>query len=669
MTTTHPLQCVLPSVPRETLLRAILAFVASVLTLGIGGPLRSQESAEQPTEPRILVGPDVLVSRDGAFPHIESTVAAHPRDPSNLVGAAMTFPRPVRGVACRVYSSRDGGSTWKTVELEEQVEKGLGDPQVAFTPRGTALFACLTQGVRLSGRPRAALLVYRSEDGGITWEGPADAGTESYDHPVIAVDHTVGPHAGNVYFGVLYGDEEATLGVFRSEDDGRHFVGPVEIARSAEDGLLIAGLGVLSDGTLTVSYTRTPRGSGYGGEPAEGDFEMVTSTDGGVTFSEPRKIATRITRPRDPTDESLAARLNITPPMWTVGGSETSGSETTPRDRLYLVWSDWRTDVGTGVWRVMATASSDRGETWSEPRPVDPEAPGDAHQFLPVPAVSPEGVLGVAYFDSRGFPDVDGYHQRFTASLDGGESFLPSRRISSEPSRPAEAEVHDRVVLLPIADRDGGVFHLAVLNAEGRWPMGGDYMGLTVDARGAFHPFWTDSRRGTFQVWTALVRVERGSEERAREEVQNDESTEDADPGTLREPRPVTERVELISGPVEWDAERREFRFPIRLQNVSDEPIHPPLTVEVVAVGWRQDLEDFPEERRKWALEGIASILNADNGETGAGAVFDYTGALGDLEALEPGAVTGARTWHIRGRKWAQAPIRVEVRGVVPSSP
>lgn len=650
-------------------LRAILALVVPLLLLGGAGPASSQPSQEPGA--RILVGPDVLVSRDGAFPHIEPTVAAHPRDPSVLVGAAMTFPRPVRGVACRVYSSLDGGSTWKTVEPAEQAAKGLGDPQVAFTPRGTALFACLTQGERTSGRPRAALLVYRSEDGGSTWEGPADAGAGSYDHPVIAVDHTVGPHAGNVYFGVLYSGSggEAVLGVFRSEDDGRHFTGPVEIARSAEDGLLIAGLGVLSDGTLTVSFTRTPRGSGDGGEPGESVFEMVTSTDGGVTFSKPRKIATRITRPRDPTDGSLVARLNITPPMWTVDGSLPAESGTPPRDRLYLVWSDWRTEVGTGVWRVRVTASTDRGESWSEPRPVDPDAPEGAHQFLPVPAVSPDGVLGVSYFDSRGFPDLGAYHQRFTASLDGGESFLPSRRVSGEPSRPAEAEAHDRVVLLPIADREGGVFHLALLNAEGRWPMGGDYMGLAVDSGGDFHPLWSDSRTGAFQVWTAAVRVERGSEEGGRSDVEDEAPGEGAEREPPPEPRTVTDRVELISGPVEWDAERREFRFPIRLQNVSDESLYPPLTVEVVAVGWRQDLEDLPEERRKWALEGIASILNADNGETGAGAVFEYTEALGDLESLEPGAVTGARTWYIRGRKYALAPIRVEVRGVVPGSP
>ena len=29
-----------------------------------------------------------------------------------------------------------------------------------------------------------------------------------------------------------------------------------------------------------------------------------------------------------------------------------------------------------------------------------------------------------------------------------------------------------------------------------------------TDATGAFHPFWADSRTGTFQIYTAVVKVE-----------------------------------------------------------------------------------------------------------------------------------------------------------------
>lgn len=301
--------------------RVLILFSALGLTVGglvpSAGGQEESVSGSAGAQARILAGPDVPASRDGAFPHVEPTLAAHPRDPEVLVGAAMTFPRPDEGVACRVYASRDGGSSWTVYEPEEHVDDGLGDPQVAFTPRGTALFACLTEGRRESGRPRAALRVYRSEDGGLSWQGPADAGSGSYDHPVIAVDHTTGAHAGNVYFGVLHGRREAILSVFRSEDDGESFIGPVEAVRSAEDGLLVVSLGVLSDGTLVLTYSRTRRGSGSGGELGTSRLEMVTSKDGGITFSEPSLIATRTTRPRSRTEESLVSRLDTVAMGWT----------------------------------------------------------------------------------------------------------------------------------------------------------------------------------------------------------------------------------------------------------------------------------------------------------------------------------------------------------------
>src|ERR1017187_7065716 len=90
--------------------------------------------------PRILVGPNILVSRDGDAPHVELIVAANSRKASNLVGGAITYTRPKGGTACRVYASTDGGSSWKASEFPEQMELGGGDPYTAFTPEGTALF-------------------------------------------------------------------------------------------------------------------------------------------------------------------------------------------------------------------------------------------------------------------------------------------------------------------------------------------------------------------------------------------------------------------------------------------------------------------------------------------------------------------------------------------------
>ena len=67
--------------------------------------------------PSIVVGANMLVSRDGDFPHMELAAAANPRNPKNLVGGAITAARGEGGFACRTYASTDGGSTWTASEF------------------------------------------------------------------------------------------------------------------------------------------------------------------------------------------------------------------------------------------------------------------------------------------------------------------------------------------------------------------------------------------------------------------------------------------------------------------------------------------------------------------------------------------------------------------------
>ena len=94
----------------------------------------------QALRPRVLVAPEMLVSRDGDFPHVELILAANPKNVKNLVGGAITSTNPTGGAACRAYATVDGGMTWRPSEFDEQVNKGGADPYAAFTPQGTAIF-------------------------------------------------------------------------------------------------------------------------------------------------------------------------------------------------------------------------------------------------------------------------------------------------------------------------------------------------------------------------------------------------------------------------------------------------------------------------------------------------------------------------------------------------
>jgi hypothetical protein len=106
-------------------------------------------------------------------------------------------------------------------------------------------------------------------------------------------------------------------------------------------------------------------------------------------------------------------------------------------------------------------------------------------------AVNNQGVVGIAWYDGR--DDPRGYrsvfrcqHVYFTASLDGGRTFLPGVKVSEAencPDTPRNAE------------------------AGRRWVAGGDYFGLAAEAAGAFRLLWADSREGIYQLRSSTVRV------------------------------------------------------------------------------------------------------------------------------------------------------------------
>ena len=230
------------------------AGAAAVAALGlVSGRVASGAEA---SAPKVTVGPNILVSRDGDVPHVELIVATSPRTVKNLVGAAITATRPSGGWACRAYSSTDGGATWKASEFPEQVEWGGGDPQTAFTLQGTALMVALTMNKSDVGKDCASMHVWRSENGGVTWQPASEIPcSPSWDHEQIIVDTTKGRYAGRIYIGVLYDYPVYRVGVFRSDDDGRTWIGPSEAANGGGTiGINDVTPMVLSDGTLVVPY-------------------------------------------------------------------------------------------------------------------------------------------------------------------------------------------------------------------------------------------------------------------------------------------------------------------------------------------------------------------------------------------------------------------------------
>jgi len=106
-------------------------------------------------------------------------------------------------------------------------------------------------------------------------------------------------------------------------------------------------------------------------------------------------------------------------------------------------------------------------------------------------AVNRDGIVGIAWHDGR---NGGARYRReficqeiyFTASLDGGNTFLPEVKVSAEKSCP----------MLPQNGEVGW-----------RWPAGGDYMGLAATPDGDFVVLWADSRSEMYQLRTATLKV------------------------------------------------------------------------------------------------------------------------------------------------------------------
>ena len=258
-------------------------------------------------------------------------------------------------------------------------------------------------------------------------------------------------------------------------------------------------------------------------------------------------------------------------------------------------------------------------------------------------AVNPDGVLGVFYYSTEGFPKHDQSHVYFTASVDGGETFLPKVRLSNDASRPFGA---GNLRPGPFVSKERGMVVVNTISGLSRWPNGGDYIGMTADADGVFHPLWPDGRSGTYQLYTSAVRV-RTDAPAPR-------------PASLAEAS-LVEQITLVFDPMQYDQARREVSMPVRLKNVSKETLYPPFTVEIKEVVHPYTVKSGE------AVEDPITFLNSSNGKKGVGATFDYAKALGGLDALAPDAVTDAVVWKVQ----AESPVKTdfhigtEIRGFV----
>ncbi len=582
--------------------------------------------SQQQSAPRISVGPNVHVSRsNGDRDHTEILVAADPEDADRLLVCTMIWSGEQNRLSSGVYASFDRGKMW-TLTSEDRSTQMVWDPACIYGVNGTALFVTLPGG-ETSGDGKRTFPIYRSGDAGRTWTQTTRL--PFIDREYLAVDRSGGAYHGRIYlYGTGTGLPQATgpvavrnLHLFYSRDGGVTFTGPIapslpdKMSGSPSVGGLHSGAGVvLDDGTLLAPYTifrvrnDAPRDVTY--RPSQA-LSVVASRDGGQTL-EPPTAVTQF-------GSGGALCRDMAPSVMAVDRSQGPF-----HGRAYLVWGEIR----NGRCAALMTYSTNHGKTWSPPSTVDDAVRRSSGKgpdvLLPGLAVNRDGVVGVAWYDRREDPENQRHRMRFTASLDGGDTFLPSMPVSEAAY---SFESPERYPVSPLVFGGGGrpappsygggagqrtspEFSTTVITAPRLYESVGDTGGMAADANGVFHVFWTDNRTGLAQLYTSAVTV-------AGKPLRNG-ATE------LTELENVTERLELKYIKSVYDPKARTITLHARLLNTSKEAVATPIKLRATTL--TSDL-------------GSPRATNADNGLPGAGAIWDLSSAV-PRGRLEPGQAT-----------------------------
>ena len=439
---------------------------------------------------------------DTQLPNDEPNIVVDPTDPLHMVVSSNDYD----SCCDEYYTTFDGGLTWSTGNMSVLTKRRTGsDPVTVFeTKSGNVLHASLNYGFTKDGQSTTGdVVVSVSTDGGLTWAKPVVAyhghgadkdPTQVFNDKewLVADTDPSSPYYGRVYltwsrFLARHGHYvESPIWMSYSDDGGLSWSAGKEISGSAVFCTFQTGgpagdcdedqgstSVVAPDGTVDVAFVNGQNSAAWEtGREAENSYLVVTSADGGATWSTPVDAA-------DLEDGKHDLPLNVDGRqtftgyqlrIWSVGNIALSSSGT-----LYVVFADNRAgthDVPYPVsdMNVYVVSSTDGGATWGSAVGVDT---GPSDQWFPWADVNPvTGQLGVLYNDrDPSNPDV------YNASLAvGAPGSFTKTVVSAAPSDPTNSLFFQAGA---VGCNKCATFH-------------GDYIGLDYGTDGLANMVWTD---------------------------------------------------------------------------------------------------------------------------------------------------------------------------------
>ncbi len=503
-----------------------------------------------PLDGTSVLAPDVTVNQDtAAASQNETSIAVDPNNPNRIVGSAndyvtRTWACTIGGTPCSAlgdgysgtYFSNDGGSTWCCTSSDpnhlgtlipgvEHLTGGPydagGDPAVAFDSHGNVFYAGL--GFDRTAPPNTVAVNKGTFDGSgnLTWGAPTfinptTAPATLNDKEWIAADwHSGSPFQDRVYvswtrylFNAANGSYvQSPIFFAYSTDGGATFSTPTNISGNVlydQGSRPIVGY----DGTLYVIFEGATRLSTLDAQ------WIVKSTDGGVTWSKPTKIA-------DVQDI-------ITPANAVFRVNSFPAGDAAPNGDLYVAWSTQvkdsdgslcasRTNTGCHVAAVYSK-STNGGAAWSAPTLILPALDASSRTAIGYPVTQPDGTTLNAPAARR----VDTFWPGVAISPSGrvymsayaADVVSPWQTCAAGPPPPEGRincttlgpYIHNARLDYTVNDLSTGVSNLVTTHPiNTRYHFGGgfigDYTHLAVGSDNRFHALWTDTNNVQTVTW------------------------------------------------------------------------------------------------------------------------------------------------------------------------
>ena len=304
-----------------------LAYGNQIVALAATDPLNrwptrfvsSTDNGSTWSSPVVVVGP--LLGGETNIPSLQIDNSLGSPYANAVYVSVTQFDAKVVESEISVSHSNDNGNTWTTTTVDPIQYKPIVDQfsRLAVGSDGTVYVAwqrCAMTGPNINcADTTAEMLLSKSTDGGNTWSAPVtianvhlvpDTCDCSFfgnlpltnepmsNMPVIGIDNSSGPHAGNLY-AVMYNwtGTQMKVEVATSTDGGNTWSKPAPVAGSARHDQFFPTLSVSPSGLVGVSWLDRRN------DPMNVQYQpfAAISTNGGASFSKSYAVTSVLSDP------------------------------------------------------------------------------------------------------------------------------------------------------------------------------------------------------------------------------------------------------------------------------------------------------------------------------------------------------------------------------------